>query len=49
MGFSPQAVDEMEPWQLFEAFKGWAKANSPKQDKAPSDEEFERAVARTVH
>lgn len=49
MGFAPQAVDDMEPWQMVEAFRGWAKANSPKQHSAPTDAEFERAVAKTVH
>lgn len=49
MGFGSDQIDTWEPWQLAAAQRGWMKANSPPKARAPSDEEFRAAIARTVH
>ena len=50
MGFGPEQVDQWEPYQFAAAWRGWKRANTkPTGPKPPSDEEFRRAVARTVH
>ena len=47
MGFTPQQVNAMTFWELHCAGQGWMRANgvAPKVS-APSDEEFEAAIAR---
>ena len=43
-------LERWEPWQFAAAWQGWKQANAkPKGPKAPSDDEFRRAVAATVH
>lgn len=49
MGFGPSEVDEWEPYQFAAVYRGWKAANSKPEAKAPSDEDFRAAVARTVH
>lgn len=50
MGFGPDQFDRWEPWQFAAAWRGWKLANvKPTGPKAPSDDEFRRAVERTMH
>jgi len=50
MGFGPDQVDAWEPYQFTAAWRGWKAANTPPgKPRAPTDEEYRRAVARTVH
>lgn len=49
MGFGPHQVDQWEPWQYRAAYDGWVASKVPPQARAPSDADFEAAVARSVH
>lgn len=49
MGFSPDQVDQWEPWQFVAVQRGWIAANSAPRARAPSDDEFRAAVQRHVH
>lgn len=43
MGFTPQQVNQMSPWEFVAAAEGYAAAHATKEDKANilmSDEEF---------
>jgi hypothetical protein len=48
MGLSGADVDRMEPWMLAAACTAYNAANTVPTAKAPTDEEFRAAVARTV-
>jgi hypothetical protein len=39
MGFSPQEVDRMSPWQFMAALEGFVSAHDPDGDKRLSDSE----------
>lgn len=50
MGFAPDEVDRWEPYQFSAAYQGWRMANTVEsKPKAPSAEEYQAALAKTVH
>jgi hypothetical protein len=42
-------IETMEPWQFAAAWKGYEAAHAPPKTRAPSDDQFRAAVARTMH
>ncbi len=49
MGLSATDIDRMEPYQFAAQWRGWSEAHTPPKARAPTAEEFRKAVARTVH
>lgn len=49
IGFGPDQVDRWEPYQIMAVYTGYRAASTPPAKASPSDEEFRRAVAATVH
>lgn len=49
MGFSPRDVNQMSMWQFMAAAEGYAKANSPDDDKSLSTSEQDALWAMVQH
>jgi hypothetical protein len=45
MGFSPREVGACSLWQFTQALEGWRRANGDSSPDAPTDNDFDAAVA----
>jgi len=48
MGLPPSEVDRLSLWEFFVCVEAWQKAHGSNKPEAPSEAEFEDAIARLL-